>query len=403
MLSDFRREFHDYNRLFAESNRQNRRLVFYSERDIYYQYFDDYIQYVLDHSDIDICYITSDPADPVFHTGDSRIHPFYISNFLASALARLDAKALVMTMPDLDQYHIKRSRNSVNHIYLFHGVGSTHLQYNKDAFNAYDTIFCIGKYDMNEIRKAERLYKLPPKTLVECGYCRIEKIYAKHRSMPVAGEKTILIAPSWHNDNILACCADELIDALKNSGYRVIFRPHPEFIKRKRKLVDALAAKLQQIENMVLELDMVSDTSIHRADVLITDWSAISYEYAFGTERPVLFINAPCKIHNQDYRELEIEPIEFAVRSQIGKEIEVGEIVSIRPVLEELICNRDAYRRQIVDLRADCISNWLNSSRAGGDYLIQCCTGPVVDVKTKHDNLSFKPDTTAQRTKSGKA
>jgi YidC/Oxa1 family membrane protein insertase len=361
-------------------------LVFYSERDIYYQYFEGYIQYVLDHSDIDICYITSDPDDPVFRIGNNRIHPFFIKNFLAPALARLDAKALVMTMPDLDKYHIKRSRNSVNHVYLFHGVGSTHLQYNKDAFNAYDTIFCIGKYDIKELRKAEQLYNLPKKSLVECGYFRIEKIYTDHQRMlaanpvPHASEKTLLIAPSWHNDNILAYCADELIGALKNSEYRVIFRPHPEFIKRKRKLLEDIARKLQDIENMVLELDMVSGTSIHRADVLITDWSAIAYEYAFGTERPVLFINTPCKIQNQDYKELEIEPIEFAVRSQIGKEIETGAIASIRPVIDELIGSRNAYREQIIHHRAACISNWLNSSRAGGDYLIRCCTEPAEPI-----------------------
>jgi YidC/Oxa1 family membrane protein insertase len=382
------REFQEYSRLFAESNKQNRRLVFYSERDIYYQYFEGYIQYVLDHSDIDICYITSDLDDPVFRIGNSRIHPFFINNLLAPALARLDAKALVMTMPDLDKYHVKRSRNSVNHIYLFHGVGSTHLQYNKDAFNAYDTIFCIGKYDINELRKAENLYKLPPKKLIECGYYWIEKIYATHQSMLAtnpaqdASGKTILIAPSWHNDNILAYCVDELISALRDSGYRVIFRPHPEFIKRKRKLVKTLAGKLQNIQNMVLELNMASSASIHRADVLITDWSAISYEYAFGTERPVLFINTPCKITNPDYKELEIEPIEFAVRSQIGKEIEVREIASICPVIDELICSRDAYRKQIIHLRTAYISNWLNSSEVGGDYLIGCCNEPVVPITT---------------------
>lgn len=390
-LSAFLREFKDYNRFFAESNRQNRQLVFYSEREIYYQYFEGYIQYVLDNSDLDICYITSDPIDPIFCAGNNRIHPFYINNFLAAVFNRLDAKALVMTMPDLDKYHIKRSRNSVNHIYLFHGIGSIHLQYNKDAFNAYDTIFCIGKYDINELRKAELLYNLPQKILIECGYYRIEKIYTCHQAMlatnPMqsAHEKTILIAPSWHKDNILACCVDELIRTLKNSEYRVIFRPHPEFIKRNWKCIKSIGEKLQGIGNMTLELDMASGTSIHQADILITDWSAISYEYAFGTERPVLFINTPCKIHNQDYKELGIEPIEFAVRGQLGKEVEVNEISSIVPIIDELTRKRDTYREQIVYFRTTCISNWLNSTRAGGAYLIDCCTKTGVSMHKQGD------------------
>jgi len=389
-LSSSLRETREFSRLFDDSNRRNRRLVFYSERDIYYQYFEDYIRYVLDHSNLDICYITSDPEDPVFRLGNSRIHTFYIDNLLANTFARLDAKALVMTMPDLDKYHIKRSRNPVNHIYLFHGVGSTHLQYNKDAFNAYDTVFCIGKYDIAELRKAEELYRLRPKTLIECGYCWIEKIYNTHRSMVAASpeqntsDKLILVAPSWHNENILAFCADEMTDVLKNSGYRVIFRPHPEFIKRNGEVIKALAGKLRNINNMELELNMAQRTSIHDAEVLVTDWSAISYEYAFGTERPVLFINTPPKITNPDYKELGIEPIEFSIRGQIGKELESGDIAGIRAAIDELISNRDSYREQIVRLRTECISNWLNSASTGGDYLIKCCSEPAPE-KAKNE------------------
>ncbi len=62
-----------------------------------------------------------------------------------------------MTMPDLDLYPVKRSRNPVNYVHLFHGVGSIHFQYNKKAFDGYDTIFCIGPYDRDEVRKAEAL------------------------------------------------------------------------------------------------------------------------------------------------------------------------------------------------------------------------------------------------------
>lgn len=383
-LSLFLREYKDYNHIFAESNRRNRQLVFYSERDVYYQYFEGYVHHVLENSNLNIAYITSDPNDPIFRTENSRIHPYYINNFLAATLSHLDARALVMTMPDLGKYHIKKSPYTINHIYMFHGVGSTHLQYNKDAFNAYDTIFCIGKYDYDELRKAEQIYNLPKKTLVECGYYRIEKIYTSYQQMldknPTQNTnlKTILIAPSWHAENILAYCADELINILKNCGYSVIIRPHPEFIKRNRKQIDLLKKKVSDIGNINIELNMVSETSIYHSDVLITDWSAISYEYAFGTERPVLFINVPCKINNPDYMGLGIEPIEFTVRGQLGKEIEVRDISSLLRIIDDLFYNRENYRQQIIYYRSLCISNWLNSAHVGGDYLIKCCTEPVL-------------------------
>ena len=84
-------------------------------------------------------------------------------------------------------------------------------------------------------------------------------------------------------------------------------------------------------------------------------------------------------------KELEIEPIEFAVRSQIGKEIEAREVGSIRLVIDELTRSRDAYRKQIIHLRTAYISNWLNSSRVGGDYLIGCYTEPAVPITTNKE------------------
>ena len=75
-----------------------------------------------------------------------------------------------MTMPDLNQFHVRRSTNSVNHIYMFHAINSIHLQYNQGAFDFYDTIFCVGPHHIEEMRITEKLYDLPPKQLIHVGY-----------------------------------------------------------------------------------------------------------------------------------------------------------------------------------------------------------------------------------------
>ena len=249
---------------------------FYSEREIYYRYYEGYIHYVLDNSDLDVCYLTSDTRDPLLAGANPRIKAFYINHLLATAIQHLDSKVLVMTMPDLGLYHVKKSRNSVNHVYLFHAVGSTHLQYQKRAFDAYDTVFCIGPYDRDELRRAESLYRLPEKQLLECGYSWIDRIFQDHQAWrhddgPAGEETNILVAPSWHDGNILEFCVDDLIAALEDSAYRVTFRPHPEFIKRKWPVVRRLRDRLRGIAHMDLELDMLSGTSLHQADVLIID------------------------------------------------------------------------------------------------------------------------------------
>jgi YidC/Oxa1 family membrane protein insertase len=371
----FFRELKDFQRLFAEENRNVRTLCFYSERDIYYRYFEGYIDYVLSKSDLDVCYITSDPDDPLFDSGNPRVKVFYIHNLLVATFQRLDARALVMTMPDLDLYHVKRSRNPVKHVYMFHGVGSIHLQYNKKAFDSYDTIFCLGPYDRKELRRAEETYHLPAKELVETGYYWIEKIFRDHQKYPAAGDgsRRILVAPSWHDENILAYCLTELLAALENSTYQVTLRPHPETIKRKWRLVESIQKRIDGRPNLALELDLVSGMSIHQADLLITDWSAICFEYAFGTERPVLFIDTPCKVQNPDYRELGIEPIEFSTRTEIGRALAPRELGTLTATIDELISQREMYRQRIVSCRERTLSCWLMSDRVGGEQLIDLC------------------------------
>jgi YidC/Oxa1 family membrane protein insertase len=258
---------------------------------------------------------------------------------------------------------------------MFHGVGSIHLQYNKKAFDSYDTIFCLGPYDRKELRRAEELYHLPAKELVETGYYWIEKIFRDHQSYPAAGDgsRRILVAPSWHDENIFAFCLTEFLEALEASAYEVTLRPHPETIKREWRLVESIRRRIEGRHNLILELDMVSGMSIHQADLLITDWSAICFEYAFGTERPVLFIDTPCKVQNPDYRELGIEPIELTARAEIGRALAPGELGALTSTIDELISQRELYRQRIVSCRERTLSNWLMSDRVGGEHLIDLC------------------------------
>ena len=95
---------------------------------------------------------------------------------------------------------------------------------------------------------------------------------------------------------------NELLDALEKTDYRVIVRPHPEFLKRRSSLAKTLKERVTQTRNFVWEDCLLSENNLYEADILITDRSGIAFEYAFGTERPVLFIDTPLKEHNKNWR-----------------------------------------------------------------------------------------------------
>ena len=56
-------------------------------------------------------------------------------------------------------------------------------------------------------------------------------------------KKMILIAPSHQEDNILESCIDEMLNQLLDKDYKIIVRPHPQFIRRSKQKIDELLEK----------------------------------------------------------------------------------------------------------------------------------------------------------------
>ncbi|NLY75097.1 MAG: hypothetical protein GX075_07305 [Firmicutes bacterium] len=379
-ISLFFKALNDFNRFFEESNRQARTLVFYSENGIYLRYYEGLIREILNKSDLEISYLTADINDPIFRFENKRIKPFFIRNFEASLFPKLDSKVVVMTLPDLNRFYIKKTTNpDVNHVYVFHAIGSTHLQYNFGAFDYYDAIFCVGPHHEAEIRKSEALYGLNPKQLFQFGYPYLEQVYLEHQKYlkenpPKTGsKKKVLIAPTWGKNCILETCINQLISVLQKTDYEVYVRPHPEFVKRRGKVVNRIKNKVKNIPNIHLEQDLVSGINVHNADFLITDWSGIAFEFAFGTERPVLFINTPLKIDNPKYQELGLEPLEIFSRNRIGLAVNLEQIDQIEQILASFNADFQKYRDQIIDFRNKYIYNWMKSAAIGAEQIIELC------------------------------
>ena len=44
--------------------------------------------------------------------------------------------------------------------------------------------------------------------------------------------------------------------------------------------------------------------SFHNSDFMISDWSGVALEYAFGLLKPVLFVDVPKKVQNDEYERI---------------------------------------------------------------------------------------------------
>lgn len=386
-LIERRREKQDYKRFFSVVNKH---LVFYSEGSGFYKYFKGYIEYLLEYTNLQIHYVTSDPEDAVFELVEKqeRIHAYYIGEKkLITLMMKMDADVVLMTMPDLENYHIKRSyvRKDIEYIYLPHGMDSLNLTMRQGAMDHYDTIFCVGKHQSEEVRKTEAVYGLPEKTLVDCGYPLLDDMRADFRKMERREHDKfkILIAPSWQKDNIVDNCLEEILDQLKGQDYQITVRPHPQHVRHQKEKMEGLKQQYQNDSNIVIQTDFSSNSTVFEADLMITDWSGIAYEYAYTTQRPVLFINTPMKIMNPEYQRIDTVPLNIWLRDEIGHSLELSELSRVQDTVKELILRRDEYYNKIGTFVEEYVYNVGDSAEVGAKYIINRIQEKIQERKEK--------------------
>jgi YidC/Oxa1 family membrane protein insertase len=281
-----------------------------------------------------------------------------------------------MTMPDLETYYFKRSKvMPVHYIYVFHALTSTSMVYRSGAFDHFNALFCVGPYHVKEIRANEKLYNLKPKNLIESGYGRLDSIIeqAQYCLQTVGGDgkKKVLVAPSWGDHTLLETCAIELVSILLKNGYQVVYRPHPMTVRHRRKLLAELNLCFEGNGDFSYETQVGSQESLHSSDIMISDWSGTAIEYAFGLERPVIFIDLPRKINNSEYEEISIEPFEVTIRSKIGSVIPTSRLEDIPKHIEALCSNPDSFKQEIRKIRSENVYNVGTSGAVGAAYIVQ--------------------------------
>lgn len=368
------REKQDYKRF---QKYQNKQIVFYSEGNGFYKYFQNVIELILKKTDIVIHYISSDPDDEIFKLQKECFQTYFISESkLIVVMLKMDADMVVMTMPDLQRYHIKRSiiRDDIEYVYMDHGIGSINLMLRKHALDNFDTVFASNEIAYQEIRGQEQTYSLTPKTIVKYGFGLIDNMILNYEKQPereINQSIVILIAPSWQEDNMLDTCIGEILNQLLGHGYHVILRPHPQYVRHYKEKLEILKETYRAYPDFTLQMDFSSNETVFNADILMTDWSGIAYEYSFTTLKPSLFINTPMKIMNPDYEEIGVKPFDIVIRDQIGISVETDQLSTLNQVVDRLLHGNDYTKDAIKQMREKYLYNVSKSGEIGAKYIIQ--------------------------------
>jgi hypothetical protein len=362
-------------RAFESQDPSFRDIVFYSEGAGDWPHIGPVIEALLSAHERKISYLSSDPADPGLRVEDAKLRAFQIGTGTMRTIlfARMECRHFVMTLPDLDSLWLKRSVHPVHYIYLFHSINSTHTSYRKGAFDAFDTVLCVGPHHLDEIRKTEAAYGLPRKELIEHGSAKLDSVLAEVERLrgeaATEGKPHVLVAPTWGDSSLIERPVGvQLLDALIAAGHSTVLRLHPMTTRRLPQLVANLEARYRDEPLFRLEADMNAVDSWMRSTVMISDWSGAAAEYAFALGKPVIYMDTPPKILNPDWEEIGAPSFEATIRHRIGRVVSEDEITTV-PDLVARTAARAETPGPSAAARDELIFNVGASSRVAAAYL----------------------------------
>lgn len=205
-------------------------------------------------------------------------------------------------------------------VHMPHSLVSLHMIYPADAFDDYDVLFAAGPHHIREWELIRARHGLAPGLALDVGYGKMdplaEVLQQAETSQP---QRHVLLAPSWGEANLLRSMGPQLVAGLLAAGLQVTLRPHPSFfLKQEPELAETLEAAADHPRFTLETSTDIVQTAMLTADVLVTDYSGIAFEYAALRHRPTVFVDLPKKVLNPDWQEIAVEPVEVALRERLG-------------------------------------------------------------------------------------
>jgi hypothetical protein len=312
-------------------------FVIYCEGKQYYNVFKPVLD-EFENRKVGLLYLTSSQDDPVFDVTWNYVKADFIGegNRAFAHLNMLHAGVCLMTTPGLDVYQLKRSKMVKQYSHILH-MPSDATTYRLFGLDYFDSILLTGDYQAEDIKILERQRNIPEKKLITVG-CSYLDVYAKKIKNLLVEENhpfTVLVSPSWGASALLTRYGEKFLDPLAVSGWRVIIRPHPQSKKSENEMLERLQSRYKDSSNIQWDYERENIYSLKKADIMISDFSGIIFDYMFLFDRPVLYVSQDIDLRPYDADDLDHELWQFKAVKEAGIELREDDF----PRLTEIIKN----------------------------------------------------------------
>lgn len=215
-------------------------------------------------------------------------------------------KYLYSSTPDLNNSNFVKSVKKCKYIYLQHSPVSLTMAYNSKAFNNFDAVQTINKYQFNELDLINKKFNIKVRPF------KSKYAFLELNNKNINKKKKLLIAPTWNTNFYKRNIHENLFRLFEKNKIDYEFRPHYMSVKKNE-------INLNKYDKSILNIDNYVD--LRNYENLISDWSGIYFEFAILNKRKPMLIDTKKKINNNDYTYQKHMTIEETYRDLIGHTI----------------------------------------------------------------------------------
>lgn len=366
-------------------------LVIFSDDKRYWKYFEP-VCCELNDREFDTVYMTMSEDDPVFDCPYQHIMGQYIGpgNKAYGKLNILNATMVLSTTPGLEVYQWKRSHDVKCYIYLPHAANAltTVRMFGIDFF---DAILVSGQYQIDIVRKLEKLRKEPAKELVPVGIPYMDEILDRIEKEPQekSDGTTVLLAPSWGKSAILSRFGGRIIQKLVEAGYHIIIRPHPQSFVSEKEMIEELMREFPESDHLEWNRDVDNFSALKRSDILISDFSGVVFEYALAFDKPVICVDT--NFDDSQYDSCWLDETNWSIENlpKLGAILKEEELDKLKEMIDSCLSDKK-YKELRQDVSRDAWVHRGEGAKRVADYLAtkyRDLTGESTETKPENSNV----------------
>jgi len=351
---------------------ENEKLVIYNEGRQYVNLFAPIVEELIRRK-LPFAYLSSYEKDPLLAKQAEGAHFEFIGegNRAYAKLNLIKADTVLMTTPGLDVYQLKRSKGVRKYVHLVHMPSDT-ATYRVFGLDYFDAVLLSGEYQKRDIRYLEKLRGLPEKELVAVGCPYIDILKQKHDSDTAKEHPfTVLVSPSWGPSSLLSRFGTRLLDPLAGSDFNVIVRPHPQSLIVEKEMIEGLKKRYQNNSNLTFDTSSDNYPSLSTADIMISDFSGIIFDYTLIFDKPVLYLSQGFDNRIYDAYDIPYELWQFESLRSFGIELKEEDLPNICSMIRSASDSRELSEAR-AKARSECWANPGRSAAAIADYLESC-------------------------------